>query len=325
MDRKGLLEFLGKDWTEVQSLIYDSLRSEIPLLQTTNDSLIGHSGKQLRPILCLLMARACNGGVATPDSLHYAAASELLHNATLLHDDVTDESSTRRGEPTLWARFGASPAVLVGDFWLSKAVEMVIGAESRDRVLKFFSSTMSDLAEGEMLQLERSGDGSTTEEDYFRIIRCKTASLFRASIVSAAVSADASEEKTDAAGEYADALGVAFQIKDDILDYCGAPEMGKPSGVDIRERKVTLPLLGAFRNCPQREREIRKALIGAPGSPELCSVIHNFAVENGGLEYASSVLDSYIDRAVRALDIFENSREKDYLAEIARYNALRTV
>lgn len=325
MDREKLISFLGKDWTDVQSIVSASLHSDIPLLKSANDSILSHPGKQLRPLLALLISRVCNGGSVSRDALLFAAASELLHNATLLHDDVTDESATRRGLPTLWAVFGASPAVLVGDFWLSKAVELVIRSESRDKVVGYFSSTMSDLAEGEMLQLEKSQDGTTSEEDYYRIIRCKTASLFRASIVSAAVASGASREQLSAAESYALSLGMAFQIKDDIMDYCGEDEMGKPGGVDIRERKITLPLLGAIRACPEREEEIRGKISAVREHPEYCDEIREFVFANSGLEYAASCLQDFIGKAESALDCFENSPEKDYLVQIARYNTLRTI
>lgn len=324
MNREELISFLGEDWAAVQSLITGSLQSGIPLLRSVNESIISHSGKQLRPILSLLVSRLCNGGVAVPDAFFYAAASELLHNATLLHDDVTDESLTRRGMPSLWSVFGASPAVLVGDFWLSKAVTLVMKAKSRNQVVEYFSSTMSDLAEGEMLQLEKSQDGTTTEDDYIRIITCKTASLFRAAVVSAALASGADDNKIKAAESYALSLGLAFQIKDDILDYCGLDEMGKPSGVDIREQKITLPLLGAFFSCPKREKEIRSLIVKARGHSEYCDRIRDFVLSNGGLDYAAQRLQAYIERAESALDCFDNSREKDYLVQIARYNALRT-
>ena len=323
MDREKLISFLGKDWVEVQSMISTSLYSDIPLLVSANDSILSHSGKQLRPILSLLFAKLCNGGKVTPDALLYAAASELLHNATLLHDDVTDESTTRRGIPTLWSIYGASPAVLVGDFWLSKAVELIVKSENREKVVDYFSSTMANLAEGEMLQLEKSGEGTTTEEDYRRIIFSKTASLFRAAIVSAAVASGASEEKLKAAENYSLALGMAFQIKDDILDYCGKDEMGKPNGVDIKEGKITLPLFGAFRNCPERESEIRGKVVKVRETPEYCDEIRDFVLANGGIEYATACLDKFVSEAEDALCCFENSQEKEYLVQIARYNSIR--
>lgn len=325
MDREKLISFLGEDWTGVQSLISDALHSDIPLLQSANESILSHSGKQLRPILALLVSRACNGGSATADALLFAAASELLHNATLLHDDVTDESATRRGMPALWSVFGASPAVLVGDFWLSKAVSLVMKAQCREQVVSYFSSTMSDLAEGEMLQLEKSDNGTTTEEDYYRIIKCKTASLFKASIVSAAIASGAKGGVLEAIEAYALSLGLAFQIKDDILDYCGLDEMGKPSGVDIRERKITLPLLGAFLSCPQREKEIRSKIVGVKGHNEYFTQIREFVLSNRGVEYAASRLQELVSKAEAAIDCLENSPEKDYLVQIARYNEIRTI
>ena len=324
MDREKIIELLGDDWKAVRSSMHSVLYTEVPLLKQTNESILEHSGKQLRPMLSLLMARAC-AGKTTEDSIRFATAVELLHNATLMHDDVTDHSFKRRGEPTLWARLGATPAVLVGDFWLSKTVEVVADAAHRDEIVKFFSSTMSSLSEGEMLQLSKAYTADTTQDDYYKIISCKTASMFEAAIVGAAISVDAPDKLVEAAKAYSIALGMAFQIKDDILDYCGKDEMGKPSGVDIKEQKITLPLLGAFLNCPGKEEEIRSKMRRIPSCPQYCAEIHDFVLQNGGIEYASTRLDEFVSEALKALDAFEESAEKEYLAQIARYNALRTI
>ena len=157
MDIKAIKDFLGVDWLAVQNRISSSLKSDIGLLNSTNDSILAHSGKQLRPMLTLLMAKACSGGMVTESTIAYAAASELLHNATLLHDDVADDSSQRRGVPTIMSLMGPSVSVLVGDYWLVKAMELILGEASSDtRVIKIFSKTLSDLAEGEMLQLQKA-------------------------------------------------------------------------------------------------------------------------------------------------------------------------
>lgn len=300
----------------------DSLRSEVVLLEQTNGDILSHSGKQLRPILSLLVARLCSPGGIHPDAVRIAAASELLHNATLLHDDVADGSEQRRGEPTVWSRMGAAPAVLIGDFWLARTVEILLSTSHRDSVAKYYSRTLSNLAEGEMLQMEKAASADTTEEDYYRIIYCKTASLFEAAIVGAALCSDASQEVIDACIRYSKALGLAFQIKDDILDYCGKDAMGKPSGVDLREKKITLPLLGALKSSGEapRYREMLKTIDKEPGN---ISLLHDFVIRQGGLEYAQSRLAEFVEEAVSALDVFEDSQEKTYLAEIARYNLLR--
>lgn len=324
MDREKLIQLLGTDWNQFQAEMQSVLSSEVPLLASINQSLLENSGKQLRPMLSLLMARTCSRK-CSGDSIKVAAAVELLHNATLMHDDVTDGSDVRRGVPTLWTKIGASPAVLVGDYWLSKAVNLLLPSSHRDALISLFSKTLIDLSEGEMIQLSKAGTGDTTEEDYLRIIYCKTASMFEAAIVGAAISADATKEQEEAARVYANSLGLAFQIKDDILDYCGKDEMGKPSGVDLKEQKVTLPLIGALKNAPGRSREIMEVFLNIPQNPGNCSLVRSFVEQNGGLEYAASILDSYIDKAISALDQFEETEEKHYLVQIAKYNALRTL
>lgn len=326
MDIKVLQEYLGQDWIAVQDRIHSSLKSDIALLNMTNDSILSHSGKQLRPLLSLVMARACAPGTPVADAtVRYAAASELLHNATLLHDDVADQSEQRRGNPTVYSLMGPSVSVLVGDYWLVKAMELILGtAESDVKVIRIFSKTLSDLAEGEMLQLQKAQSGDTDEQDYLRIIYNKTASLFEAACVSAAVSVDAVQEKVDAARNYAVALGLAFQIKDDILDYAGTEKVGKPLGVDILEQKITMPLLCALDNVsPEEAARIRGLVGGIVGNPEYRDEILAFVRENGGVECAQKRLDEYVAQAVEALNVLPDSYEKECLVELAHYTSLR--
>lgn len=275
-------------------------------------------------MVCLLVSYLCSGG-ANEDSCRYAAAIELMHNATLMHDDVADDSSQRRGYPTVSAMLGQVPAVLVGDYWLAKAVESIIVTVDYRQVVPLFTHTLRGLAEGEMLQLQNAISGSTTEDDYLRVIYCKTASLFKCAAVCGAVSVKATDAQTKACSEYAVALGNAFQIKDDILDYTGTDVLGKPHGADIRERKITLPLLGAFKNCPDKEWEIRKKVCAIPEHPEYADEITSFVLENGGVEFAAARLEEYIESAVKALSIFEDCPAKSFLEEIVRYNTVRSV
>ena len=321
MSREDMLTFLGEDWTAVQRIIADALRSDVGLLNIVNAEILSHGGKMLRPMVTLLMAGAC--GEINEDSQLYAAASELLHNATLLHDDVADESDTRRGMPTMRSRLGPSRAVLLGDFWLAKAVDVILKAKTSDVVRSIFSRTLSDLAEGEMLQLEKSGTADTSVKDYLRIIHCKTASLFETAGLSGALSAGAPKSYVDAAGEYARALGTAFQIKDDILDYTGDGSLGKPVGIDLLEKKITLPLLCAMEGSP-RETEIRKAVLQIDSHRENYEEISKFVAEREGVRKAGEVLNEYVESAVKALETLPQSRYTDYLAEIARYNSVRT-
>lgn len=326
MDINEIKGYLGKDWELVQTRIHDALRSDISLLNSTNESILSNSGKQLRPLLGLVMARACDPDRPTGDAtVRYAAASELLHNATLLHDDVADNSDTRRGKPTVYSLMGPSVSVLVGDYWLVKAMELILGnAGSDTEVIRIFSKTLSDLAEGEMLQLQKAQSGDTDENDYLRIIYNKTASLFEAACVSAAVSVNASQEMVQAARDYAVALGLAFQIKDDILDYDGTESVGKPLGVDILEQKITMPLLEAMAGASQEDvRKIRAMVSDIPGHPEYRDEIVSFVKANGGVEAACRRLNGYVQQAVTALDPLPDSFAKRSLVDLAHFTAIR--
>ena len=325
MDLNRIKEFLGGDWDAVRNLIKDSLHSDIGLLNDVNGSILSHSGKQLRPLLALMFARACNAGHVSEATVRYAASSELMHNATLLHDDVADDSDQRRGVPTIMSLMGPSVSVLVGDYWLVKAMELILAdAEADTKVIKIFSKTLSDLAEGEMLQLEKAQKGDTDESDYIRIIYNKTASLFEAACVSAAVSVGASEEYVSAARDYAVALGLAFQIKDDILDYAGTESVGKPLGVDILEQKMTLPLLGAMENAGvEQAQRVRGMVADILNHPEYRDEIVEFVKSNGGLEYAETRLDDYVGEALKALDVLPDSYEKECLVQLAHYTGKR--
>ena len=326
MDIKSVRESLGKDWEAVVEKIETSLMSDIDLLNSTNSSILSNSGKQLRPLLALLIARACSGHRISEATLRYAAAAELLHNATLLHDDVADNSYQRRGVPTIMSLMGPSVSVLVGDYWLVKAMELILGSSEGDhQVIKIFSKTLSDLAEGEMLQLQKAQSGDTSEDDYLRIIYSKTASLFEAACVSAAISIDASEECLKAAKDYAVALGIAFQIKDDILDYSGTESVGKPLGVDILEQKITMPLLGAIANARAEEGRIRGLVKGIVDHPENRDGIVAFVKDNAGLEYAVQQLDKYVAQAVDALSVLPLSKERELLEELAYFTDKRVM
>lgn len=320
--RKEIISYLGDDWGRTQKLIRDSLDSDISLLNSTNESILAGGGKHLRPILVLLVARAC-AGVVNEDSIRIAAASELLHNATLLHDDVADDSSERRGHPTVLALLGSRASVLLGDYWLVKAVDCVVASSVLPQVIGMYSKTLADLAEGEMLQLQKAISGDTTEQEYLRIIYSKTASLFETVCVSSAVSSHAGKDVVEAVREYAVSLGMAFQIKDDILDYTGT-SIGKPTGVDIREQKITLPLFGAFAASSQEEEAgVRNMIRDIDSHPEYCDTLVSFVVEKGGIDYAVSRLDEYVGKAVSALSGLDDSPAKEYLIKLAKYTADR--
>lgn len=318
-------DFLGQDWKDTDALIRSSLESDISLLNATNKAILDHSGKQLRPIVSLLVARACGGGRVNADSVRYAAAAELLHNATLLHDDVADSSCERRGAPTVMAILGGPASVLLGDFWLVKALENILASSANcNEVIRIFAGTLSSLAEGEMLQLQKASSGDTVEEDYYRIIYSKTASLFEAAFVSAAISVNAPADWIEAVRDYAVSLGIAFQIKDDIFDYSDGKKIGKPVGIDLEEQKITLPLLGALAAAsPERAKQIRGMVLDILEHPEYKEEIVGFVKEGKGIEYAVSRLEDYVSKAVDALAVLPGSKEKDYLVKIAGFTAYR--
>lgn len=326
MDISRVKEYLGAEWTAVQDRIAGSLESDIDLLNQTNRSILAHSGKQLRPILALLAARACSAdGCSSEATVRYAAAAELMHNATLLHDDVADDSDQRRGVPTIRSLMGPTVSVLLGDYWLVKAMDLILGSHEADsQVIRIFSKTLSDLAEGELLQLQKAQSCDTTEADYLRVIYSKTASLFEASCVSAALSVDASAEVVEAMRSYAVALGRAFQIKDDLLDYDGTESVGKPLGVDILEQKMTMPFLGALANAgAEEEARVRALVKDIVGHPEHRDEIVAFVKANGGMEYAAERLDFYVQEAVDALSVLPDSYEKELLVKLAHFTAKR--
>ena len=318
-------DFLGQDWKDTDALIRSSLESDISLLNATNKAILDHSGKQLRPIVSLLVARACGGGRVNADSVRYAAAAELLHNATLLHDDVADSSCERRGAPTVMAILGGPASVLLGDFWLVKALENILASSANcNEVIRIFAGTLSSLAEGEMLQLQKASSGDTVEEDYYRIIYSKTASLFEAAFVSAAISVNAPADWIEAVRDYAVSLGIAFQIKADIFDYSDGKKIGKPVGIDLEEQKITLPLLGALAAAsPERAKQIRGMVLDILEHPEYKEEIVGFVKEGKGIEYAVSRLEDYVSKAVDALAMLPDSKEKDYLVKIAGFTAYR--
>ena len=324
MDIRALKAFLAGPMEEVSALLEASLQSDIALLDATNRSLLAQGGKLMRPMLTLLSAGACGG--INGDTVRFAAAAEMIHNATLLHDDVVDGAATRRGKPTVMSILSSPASVLIGDYWLVKAIRRILDAERySERAIRLFAKTLSDLAEGEMLQLEKASSCDTTREDYLRIVYSKTASLFEASVLSGAVSAGASEEWTAALAGYARNLGITFQIKDDILDYAGDAALGKPVGIDLKEQKITLPLLCALDSVPMEEASGVLALVGRiSDEPALADRVRAFVLDHGGVDKAVAEMEKYIDEAVSCLDELPPSPEKPYLVELARYVGERT-
>lgn len=326
MGIKELHTFLQDALVRVEAQIDASLRSDVSLLEATNRRLREHPGKMLRPMLAMLVGGAL--GKKTADTYRFAAAVELLHNATLLHDDVVDGAACRRGLPTVFSQLGAGPAVLMGDYWLVACLKLILVAEKHmQQVLELFSNTLGHLTEGELLQLEKTSRADTSQADYLRIIYGKTASLFETSAISAAISVDATEAQCLAAGNFARQLGTAFQIKDDIFDYSDpSAALGKPVGIDLKEQKVTQPLLCALETVSAQEAEaIRAKVAGLADHPEWEEEIRSFVKAKDGVARAVRVMDRYINEALACLEVFPASAEKEYLAALARYVGDRTL
>ncbi len=315
--------YLQPGLEQVNVFINMALRSDIPLLDSTNRSLREHPGKMMRPMLALLVADAAGEAAPPPeDTYRYAAATELLHNATLLHDDVVDGATERRGLPTVASILGGSTAVLIGDYWLEKCLQLVLGARREaDRVLRLFAQTIGHLTEGELLQMQKASTADTTQADYLRIIYGKTASLFESAAMSAAISVAASEELIRAMGDYAYLLGLAFQIKDDIFDYEEeAADIGKPVGIDLMEQKITQPLLCVLDKASSAEQqEIRSLVKNIPDHPENVDRVRAFVKENDGVALAGGVMDFYVEKTISCLESLPESKEKLYLARLARF------
>ena len=318
---KEIQNYLGRDWQDMLLLFADSVSTDIPLLEKANKFILGHGGKKLRPLFSLLTAKALRG-TCGEQVLCCAAASELLHTGTLLHDDVVDDTAIRRGAPTARVLYSPTTAVLLGDFWLSRAIRLVVDHPDK-RVLHIFSKCLSDLAEGEMIQLEKAQKGDTDEASYRRIIYCKTTSLFEAAILSAAYSVGADAAETDCFRRYAFHVGQSFQMADDILDYSPELSSGKPTGQDIPEGKITLPLLALFARAPKTvSQEIRRRM--KEPDAELVLDIFDLVSRYDALDFARNQLAAEISQAVDALGPIPESQAKNYLIDLARSMVLRT-
>ncbi|MFM8898527.1 MAG: polyprenyl synthetase family protein [Burkholderiales bacterium] len=250
---------MAEDMAHVDAVIQHRLHSDVALIQQISHYIVGAGGKRLRPMLVLLFSQAL--GFKGPERWELAAAVEFIHTATLLHDDVVDESSLRRGRPTANAQFGNAASVLVGDFLYSRAFQMMVSVNNL-RVLDVLADATNVIAEGEVLQLMNMHDADLAVDDYLQVIRFKTAKLFEASARLGAVLGGASATVEDECAHYGRCLGTAFQLVDDLLDYEGATEkLGKNVGDDLREGKATLPLLLAMsKGSPGETALIRHAI-----------------------------------------------------------------
>ena len=295
-----------------------SLKSEEGRLQSAIDFILSSSGKHIRPLLVLLAAKAC--GEVTNNTINAAVFLELLHTATLIHDDVIDETKQRRGVPSLNAIFDNRVSVLVGDYVLSTALIRSIQTGNL-KIVGIVSDLGRVLSEGEIKQLETAEESVIDEACYMQVIQKKTARLLSACTEIGAISADASDEMVKKCREFGEYLGYCFQMKDDIFDYFKEMNIGKPTGNDIREGKVTLPLLYALRTAPSKEMSEHyiKIIQNKEFSTENVEALITFAKENGGIEYAELRMKEYRDKAIEVLMTMPESDARESLIQLADY------
>lgn len=299
---------------QVDAVIRARLASRVALIDQISRYIIGAGGKRIRPRLLLLFAEAL--GFQGPERYELAATVEFIHTATLLHDDVVDESSLRRGRPTANAMFGNAAAVLVGDFLYSRAFQMMVSV-NRMRVLDVLADATNVIAEGEVLQLMNMHDPDLSVEDYLQVIRYKTAKLFEASARLGAVLAEAPPAVEEACAEYGRALGTAFQIVDDLLDYEGdSAELGKNVGDDLREGKPTLPLLLAMERASGAERQLIRRAIEQGEVQGLADVLA-IVRRTGALEASREAARRESERAAALLQRLPESRARRALLELS--------
>ena len=312
---------LAADMQQVDLVIRQRLSSEVALIDQISHYIVSAGGKRIRPRLVLLFSEAL--GYAGPLRFELAATVEFIHTATLLHDDVVDESSLRRGRQTANALFGNAASVLVGDFLYSRAFQMMVQAD-RMRVLEVLADATNVIAEGEVLQLMNMHDPDLAVDDYLRVIRFKTAKLFEASARLGAVLADAERAVEDACADYGRSLGTAFQLVDDLLDYEGDTlALGKNVGDDLREGKPTLPLLVAMARCSEAERQLMRHAI-EHGEPDRLDEILGIVRRTGALEATRQAARAEADKARDSLALLPPSAARDALLELCARSVERS-
>lgn len=314
-------QLMREDMSAVDDVIRFRLNSDVVLIKQLGHYIIDAGGKRLRPLLALLSAKAFGYEGSTHQLL--AAIVEFIHTATLLHDDVVDESDLRRGNETANALFGNAASVLVGDFLYSRAFEMMVDVNDM-RVMAILANTTNVIAEGEVMQLMNIHDADTTEARYIEVIHCKTAKLFEAATRLGAVICRRSEAEETAMANYGKHLGTAFQLIDDVMDYSSSSEdMGKNVGDDLAEGKPTLPLIYAMSNGSEAQRKLIQFAIEKGGYDQIDAVqaiIH----ETGALEYTQSIAVREAHLAIAQLEILPDSGYKSALQSLANFSVQRT-
>ncbi|OBP16623.1 octaprenyl diphosphate synthase [Rheinheimera sp. SA_1] len=303
------------DMAAVNQYIFSQLSSDVALINQLGIYIVNSGGKRLRPLLAVLAARAL--GYQGQQHVTLATIIEFIHTATLLHDDVVDESMLRRGKETANAVFGNQASVLVGDFLYTRSFQLMVSL-GRMRVMEILADATNIIAEGEVLQLMNVNDPDTTEESYMQVIYCKTAKLFEAATQLAAVLSDQDESVTKAMQNYGMHLGTAFQLIDDVLDYqADVDELGKNIGDDLAEGKPTLPLIYALRHGnPQQQALIREAIIESNGLSKLDEIMAALA-ETAAFEYTRNIAEQEAQKAREAIAFLAESPYKQALLALA--------
>ena len=311
-----IVQSIAPDMEAVNTVIRQRLHSEVTLVNQIAEYIISAGGKRIRPVLVLLLANAY--GYRGTAHHELAAVVEFIHTATLLHDDVVDESSMRRGRQTANALFGNAASVLVGDFLYSRAFQMMVGLDSM-RIMQILSDATNVIAEGEVLQLLNMHDPDVTQESYLNVIRSKTAKLFEASAQLGALIAGATEADIEAAAEYGRSLGTAFQLIDDVLDYAGdATEIGKNIGDDLREGKPTMPLIWLMENGTPEQRELVRSCI-EQGDEQHFDAILAAITNSGALDYTRQQAQIAAQRATDAIAGWPDSEYKTSLLQLSAF------
>jgi octaprenyl-diphosphate synthase len=298
-----------------------SLKSNIPLLNIITNYLMRRKGKQMRPLFVFLTAKML--GEVKDSTFHAANLIEMLHTATLIHDDVVDESHERRGFFSINALWKSKVAVLLGDYLLAKGLQLAINNKEFE-LLSITSEAVREMSEGEILQIQKSRKLNLNKEDYFEIIRKKTAALISACTASGASSVGCDDETIQSMKIFGENIGMAFQIKDDLFDYQKQGSIGKPTGNDIKEKKFTLPLIHALENCSSSERSyIIKTIKKHNNNSKKVQEVIDFAVKNKGLEFSVETMNEYHKTALDQISRFPENESKTALINLANFVVTR--
>jgi octaprenyl-diphosphate synthase len=310
-----------REMEEFEGKFLDSMKSSVPLLDKITHYIVKRKGKQLRPLFVFLSAKAC--GDITESTYRAASLIELLHTATLVHDDVVDDSNLRRGFFSVNALWKNKIAVLVGDYLLSRGLLLSVD-NNEHRLLGIVSNAVREMSEGELLQIEKARRLDIAEPVYFDIIRQKTASLIASCCASGAVTAKASEADIARMRLFGELTGIAFQIKDDLFDFGSDENIGKPTGIDIKEKKMTLPLIYALNHASTSEkRKIISIMKNHNENPEKVAEVIAFVKQSGGIAYTQEKMTEYKNKAIEELRKFPETEARNSLEQLVIYTTER--